>query len=579
MDKATKHAEDVLSGKVESGELHRLSCKRHLDDLAREGTKDFPYLWKPEKSQRIISFAEDLTISEGFEPKPLKLFDNQCFDFGCRMGWVRQDNGYRRFRRSYSSKARQNGKSLENGVNGPYIAAFSGYKNGKLFTAATDKRQAKIVWNDMKLFIESEKDLAEFFKIKEYCTTIECLITGCVIEALSKESGLKDGFRSIFASIDELHQHKDNSIYKAIENGSKAVPETLISIITTRGKELNSYCYDMDKYCQQILYGAYAAEDFFVDIYTIDKDDDPFDPAVWFKANPVLLHPDNPNYKTNLETFTATATTARDMGGAELADFMTKSLNVWYRCKNNEFVDATKFVLCGIDKSFEDFRGATVNIGLDLSSGGDLTSWTAETKLKNGCFFIDGHAYMPRGRFEEHIKTDVAPYDVWEKKELLTVTGGEMDFKNDYSFIIKELREFVQRFELKINSICYDPHNADGFLSELETFGVPLVPVTQSARNLSEPTEDIQLLVKSGRYFYNRRNELLAHSFLNAVTVANSFGEIKVDKMPGKRNSRIDPVDSAICAHFLSCGKNLKNNSIDVNAELEKYLRIMGGGR
>lgn len=579
MDRATKHAEDVVSGKTVSGRLHRLACERHLRDLERQDTKEFPYVWDVKKSERILNFAEKLTISEGYEMRPVRLFDTQCFDFGLRMGWIRQNDGRRRFRRSYVSKARQNGKSFENGINGPYIAGFSGYNNGRLFTVATKKRQARIVWEEMRNFIQAEKDLQELFFIKDYNSTIKCIHTGCTIEALSKEGGLDEGFRSIFCSIDELHQHRDNSIYEALNKGTKALPETLISMITTRGRDLNSFCFEMDKYCQNILLGAVSAEDFYVDIYTIDKEDDPFNPKVWFKANPVLLHPDNPQYRLNFETFSGDARTARDMGGATLSEFMVKSLNMWYRSKDNEFVNASKFIEGGIDKSFEDFRGTTVNIGLDLSSGGDLTSWTAETKLNNGCFFIDGHSYMPRGRFEEHIKTDVAPYDVWEKKELLTVTGGEMDFKNDYSFIIKELREFVQRFELKINSICYDPHNADGFLSELETFGVSLVPVTQSARNLSEPTEDIQLLVKSGRYFYNRRNELLAHSFLNAVTVANSFGEIKVDKMPGKRNSRIDPVDSAICAHFLSCGKNLKNNSIDVNAELEKYLRIMGGGR
>ena len=35
----------------------------------------------------------------------------------------------------------------------------------------------------------------------------------------------------------------------------------------------------------------------------------------------------------------------------------------------------------------------------------------------------------------------------------------------------------------------------------------------------------------------------------NAKTVANSFGEIKIDKEPRKINKRIDPVDAAINAH------------------------------
>ena len=204
MDRATKHAEDVVSGKSVSGRLHRLACERHLRDLERQGTKEFPYIWDVKKSERILDFAEKLTISEGFTKRPVRLFDTQCFDFGLRMGWIRQDNGRRRFRRSYVSKARQNGKSFENGINGPYIAGFSGYNNGKLYTIATKKRQARIVWEEMRNFIQAERDLLELFDIKDYNSSITCLPTGCTIEALSKEGGLDEGFRSIFSSIDIL---------------------------------------------------------------------------------------------------------------------------------------------------------------------------------------------------------------------------------------------------------------------------------------------------------------------------------------------------------------------------------------
>lgn len=571
-DRATKHAEDVVSGKVVSCEAHKRACKRHLKDLERQDTKDFPYIWKPENSERIIRFAEMLTIAEGAEPKPVRLFDNQCFDLGVPMGWLKTD-GNRRFRRSYESMARQNGKSFKNGIRGPYIAACSGYHHGKMFTAATKKRQARIAWEEMAKFIRSDKDLEELFRIQDYKSLITCLHSGCTIEALSRESGLDDGFRSIYSSVDEIHQHPDNKVYKALYNGTRALPETLVSMITTRGSELNSFCHEMDQYATNVLYGVSTAEDFFVDIYTIDKNDDPFDESCWYKANPVLLHPDNPNLGMNLETFRQSAQTAKDMGGSELSDFMVKSLNVWYRNKDNEFVDADKFALCGIDKTFADFRGAMVNIGLDLSSGGDLTSWTAETEFEKGSFFVDSHSYMPRGRFEEHIKTDTAPYDVWEKDGLITVTGGTMDFKNDYGYIIRDLKAFTDKYDLKINCIAYDPHNADGILGLLEsTFGVPLLSVTQSAKALNDATCDIQNLVKSKRYFYNRRNELLSYSFVNAVIVENSFGEIKVDK--AKKHRRIDPVDAAIDAHFVTCGKEVRQ-AVDVNAQLENWIEMM----
>ena len=289
-----------------------------------------------------------LTIAEGAEPKPVRLFDNQCFDLGAVMGWVKKD-GHRRFRRAYESMARQNGKSFKNGIRGTYIALAGGYNYGKLFTAATKKRQAKIAWDEMMKFIRSDEDLSELFKIQEYKSLITCLETDCTIEALSKEGGLDDGFRSIFCSVDEIHQMKDNSVYKALYNGTRSLPETLVSMITTRGKNLSFFCFEIDSLCQEILYGTQILDDFFVDIYTIDKDDKPFDREVWHKANPVLLHPGNPNCEENYKTFQADADTAKAMGGSELADFMVKSLNVWYRNSDNEFVNSQKWLECACD--------------------------------------------------------------------------------------------------------------------------------------------------------------------------------------------------------------------------------------
>lgn len=577
MDRATEYAEKVAIGDVPCGKLHKLACERHLKDLERQGTKDFPYVWKSEKSENILNFAEMLTIAEGTEPKPVKLFGSQCFDLGVPMGWVKL-NGNRRFRRSYESMARQNGKSFKNGIRGTYFSYATGYQYGKLFTAATKKRQAKIAWEEMMKFIRSDKDLNELFKIQEYKSLITCLLTNCTIEALSKESGLDDGFRSVYSSVDEIHQHKDNRIYKALYNGTRSLPETLVSMITTRGFDLNSFCYEMDSYAQKVLMGVSTANDFFIDIYSIDKGDDFFNEDIWIKANPILLAPNNPNFKNNLETFRESANTAKDMGGSELADFVVKSLNYWYRNADNEFVNAEAFAECACDLTLEDFRSRSCNIGLDFSSGGDLTTYSLEFEMDNGDFYVYSHSYMPRGRFEEHIKTDTAPYDFWEKEGLLTVTGGSGDFKNDYKFIISELTALKNKYDLKFKNIAIDPHNADGILSDLETFGCPVSIVTQSISNLNDTTCDIQILVKSHKYHYNRHNELLIWSFLNAVTVSNSVGEIKVDKEGNKRTKRIDPVDASVDAHYIVV-KNKTDIKVDVNSEIETFLKMMGGDK
>lgn len=577
MDRATEYAEKVAIGDVPCGKLHKLACERHLKDLEKQNTKEFPYIWKPEKSENILNFAEMLTIAEGSEPKPVKLFGSQCFDLGVPMGWVKL-NGNRRFRRSYESMARQNGKTFKNGIRGTYFSYATGYKYGKLFTAATKKRQARLAWEEMMKFIQSDSDLKELFKIQEYKSLITCLLTNCTIEALSKEGGLDDGFRSVYSSVDEIHQHKDNKIYKALYNGTRSLPETLVSMITTRGFDLNSFCYEMDSYAQKILAGTSTANDFFIDIYSIDKNDDFFNEDIWIKANPILLAPNNPNFENNLETFRESASTAKDMGGSELADFIVKSLNYWYRNADNEFVNAEAFAECACDLTLEDFRNYSCIVGLDFSSGGDLTTYSLEFKMNNGDFYVYSHSYMPRGRFEEHIKTDTAPYDVWEKSGLITVTGGVSDFKNDYKFIISELTALKKEYNLKFENIAIDPHNADGILADLENFGCPVTIVDQSIRNLNDTTCDIQILVKSHKYHYNRRNELLVWSFLNAVTVNNSVGEIKVDKEGNKRKKRIDPVDASIDAHFVIV-KNKADTKVNVNNEIETFLKIMGGDK
>jgi phage terminase large subunit-like protein len=182
---------------------------------------------------------------------------------------------------------------------------------------------------------------------------------------------------------------------------------------------------------------------------------------------------------------------------------------------------------------------------------------------------------MPRGRLEEHIETDLAPYDIWEAMELITVTGGSGDFKNDYKFIVSHLKQLKEEFQLEFYGIGIDPHNADGVLSDLEAFGCPVIVVAQSCKGLNDATVDIQLLVKSENVEYDKSNELLTWSFVNASIVRNSFDEIKVDKKPGQRFKRIDPVDACIDAHACML-KNKQSNAPDLTSEMEKYLAVMG---
>jgi len=156
---------------------------------------------------------------------------------------------------------------------------------------------------------------------------------------------------------------------------------------------------------------------------------------------------------------------------------------------------------------------------------------------------------MPKMRLAEHIKEDKAPYDVWTKEGLITLTETLGGVKTDYKYIISYYRELIEKYDLKLKVIAYDPHNADAFLNDLEEFGVDCIEITQSASNLSTATEDFMLSTTGDAktVLYNKEDGLFRFCGLNATTVRNSFGEMKLDK--AKREHRIDPIDAAIDIH------------------------------
>ena len=567
VDRATAYAEKVAAGDFVACKPHRQACERHLRDLSRQGSSDFPYTWRPEKSERIIDFANTLTLINGKRPTQITLYGCQEFDLGVPMGWYNA-HGNRRFRRKYKSVARQNGKTLENGITAAYLSGFSDYRYEKIFTVATSVKQARLAWEKARNFIIADPDLRDRFDIKDYKSYIESVRTGCTIEALSKQAGLEDGFSSIFASVDEVHQHRDNSIYKAMYDGQRSQPEALLSMITTRGFNQSNFCWEIDGLCCSILAGGVTMEDFFADIYTLDEGDDLYDPALFLKSNPMLCQTEH-----GIEVQLSDAATAKAMGGQELVNYMVKCQNMWSIGGEDMFTDAPTLKKCRSDLTIADFRGCACFGGIDLSSGGDLTTLALEFE-RDGWFFSWSISFMPRGRQKEHMLTDVAPYDQWERDGLIIVTGGKSDYKNDYGFIVSTLRQMIEFFDLKLLGIGYDPHNADGFLSQLEDFGVPLLEIRQSARFLNDGTEDVQLLMKSGKYLIDEKNELQDWSFRNARIVKNSFGEKKVDKDPKAKNRRIDPVDAAIDAHIARM--KLTEAEIDYDGIMARYLAGMG---
>jgi phage terminase large subunit-like protein len=563
-DRVTRYALDVVNERLGRavGLSEKQACQRHLNDLGRQETADFPYVWDLEKSLELIEFAESLTIAEGESPQPLSLFGFQDFLFGSWHGW-RTLEGHRRFRTSYVQVARQNGKSLGNAVPTMFYGNFDGYQYPQIYTTATKELQARIVLKECFKFINADEELSGneyeegLFTIKEYKSLIVCNLTNGEIKALGRDTDSIDGFRPYFGSVDEYHKHSTSQMYKLLVDGTKKLKSALISVITTAGFELDSPCYELYEYCKKILAGVIIDETQFVFICELDKDDDVWDEANWPKANPLWTDDLYDGFRT-------AAIKAREMGGEELRNFLTKWLNQWVQFADDQYMNLDHWKKCGTTKTLEHFKGFSCYAGLDLSSGGDLTSLALVFPFIDNHrkkYYVYSHSFIPKNRVAQHIKTDNAPYDMWIRDKFLTVTETLGGIKTDYKYIITHLKKLIEEYSLDLKMICYDPHNASAFLSDIEELGYDSISIVQSARSLNDPTVDFKLEVEANNVEYYEKNQLLTWSVTNAKTVSNSYGEIKIDK--DLLQKRIDPVDAIIDAWKMAMSS--AEGSVDVS--------------
>lgn len=572
-DRATQYARDVLAGKIVAGELVKAACKRHLDDIEKSKAAPYRYCFSVEESERILNFAETLTIAEGTEPKKVELYPFQCFILGSLNGWRTKDGNDRRYRTSYIQLGRQNGKSFLNGILASFYGNFDGFRYGQIYCTATKADQAKIVFKEIVKFIRADEDLEQFFVIHEHNATIDCKLTESTIKALSGDIKSIDGFRPYLGIVDEYHAHKTDQMFKLLEGGIKMLPSALISIITTAGFDLKSPCRAEYEYCKQVVIGAVENESRFVYIAQLDEKDDIWKPENWLKANPALEY--NPKALENMKPI---AIAAKAKGGADLRDFIVKQLNCWIQYTEDVYIkNMDWWIQSESTRTLEDFREMCCYVGLDLSSGGDLTSLaivipylTPESTKK---YFVHAHSFIPANRMQEHMQTDRAPYDIWTKNGWITVTETMGGIKTDYKYIIAYLKNIIKEYKLNIQYICYDPHNASAFLNDLEELDCDSLAVVQSARSLGDATEDFRLEIQAGNVEHEK-NDSVQWSLANAKVTTNSFGEIKIDKETA--GNRIDIIDSIIDAWTQAMSGEAKENAEQQAADWLDFMDKLG---
>ncbi len=491
------YSRDVISGEIVACEKHVWACQRFLNDISREGTREFPYVFDDEKARRFLYWMTQFKHTKGplqgenIVPEPI-----QIFIFGNVYGWVHKDNGYRRFKKVYWQVGRKNTKTQSLACVGSYEAMANDEYMSEVYIGATKTEQAKICWNEIKAQI-MQSDLLNKPE-KKYRIAygkIEHPKTQSKIEALSKDAGKTgDGFNPQCGIIDEYHAHKTSEIYDVLASGMAARAQPLMMIITTAGFELNNPAYRVEyDYVSRILdpNKVEQNEKYFVMINELDKDDDIKDERNWIKANPIVAANEHGlNYlRGELEVALAVP--------EKMRNFMTKNMNIWVNMRENGYMDMQAWADCGSDE-FPELKNRECYVGIDLSKTIDLTAASFIFPLDDGSFAVDSHGFMPEDTFHERMNTDKVPYDVWEKKNWLTTTDGAVV---DYDYIRAYIKKMEKEHGWRIKEIGYDPYNATQFAQQMEADGYVMVEIRQGVATLSEPTKDFRAKVKSKKSY------------------------------------------------------------------------------
>jgi phage terminase large subunit-like protein len=530
------YSHDVIKDEIISCKKHKQACERFLNDLDREGTDEFPYVFNEEKALKFLQWMTLFKHTKGklagkrIEPAPI-----HTFVFGNIYGWEHMTTELRRFKKGYWQVGRKNTKSQSLSCVGSYESSALGESMSEVYVGATKTEQAKIVWNEIKAQVLGCDFLKDKYKVAY--GKIEHLKSGSFIRALSKDEGKTgDGLNPQCGVIDEYHAHKTSEIYDIILSGMGARPQPLMMIITTAGFDLQNPCYSVEyQYVSKILdpNNPIENDEYFIMINELDKGDDIKNEKNWEKANPILC-----SYEEGLNYLRGELKAALDVP-EKMRNFLTKNMNIWVNMREGGYMDTSKWAECKAE--LPDLTGLECYAGVDLSKKIDLTSAYFVFPYDGG-FVVKGHNFMPEDTFREKMNTDKVPYDLWVQQGYVTLTPGAVV---DYDFVERWIINHANEHDYKVKEIDYDPYNATQFAQSMEQEGYQMVEIRQGIRTLGEPTKDFREMVYKKKIIHDG-DPVLAWAVGNAVTKNDAQENIMLDK--SKSTDRIDPLAATINA-------------------------------
>ena len=546
-----QYAHDIIDGPLAHTAClkHKWSCMRFLRDLEHEGTDEFPYEFDESESLKFLNWMKLFKHTKGVLKKTrINPHILQQFIFGNIYGWYHRDTGYRRFTKGYWQVARKNAKTQSLACVGTYEEmAFTGDVS-EVYVAALNREQSDILYNETVLMLDGCPELKGKYEIKY--STITHKKSGSTFQALSRETRKSgDGKNPQCGLIDEYHAQPTTEAYDIIDSGMGARPEPLLFTITTAGYNLDYPCYTVEyKLISEIINpdsGKYL-ENYFAMVNELESDDEPFDEAVWIKANPILAS--YPEGMSSLRRYANESHLASD----KMRTFLTKNMNLWIDSPEDGYVDFEKWKACEVDEIPYDLKGQEVYVGVDLSDKIDLSSVAFEipykTETGEELYIIKSHSFIPKATMYKRQRLENKPYSVWEVEGHITASTANDGELIDYRQITQHIVQTLNKNDWSAIYICVDPRGATQFMLELADLGYEVLDVYQSNSSVHEPTAHFREMVQVGRVMFEK-NPLLDYAIQNCRVVIDTKGQIRLDK--SDPNKRIDPIAAIIDAHKL----------------------------
>ena len=512
------------------------------------------------RADRIVRWFGQCIQVRGVEQRePIQLQPWQVFDLGCTYGWVHQETGARRFKRTYNKRARGNFKSTEksgqalyhmcgDAIYPPYHPELAQYEQEpEVECAAVDRSQAMRVFGDAKKIGLASPNIAKRLLIPR-ANPIVHRTRGGFMRALSKDTKNKDSGAPSYFVVDEYHAHPNSEIYDLGKSSFGKRAQSLLDVITTAGDDAGSKpCYIEETYAKRVLEDSTVIdESYFVMIRELDDWDNPHDERVWTKPNPCLRYP-NEYSRILLDEIRDEHNAAYASNDPnKIRNFLTRRMCLWQVGSVNHYLDEAcmaraKKAMVPKEKFAALTDGLHNHCGFDLGKRIDLSGSAAVFDLPDGRIAVKMHGFMPENGAQRHEKTDRVPYLAWAKGGYCTLTPGDV---TDNSYVYNWICAGEREHGWKVDEVDYDGHNATDLAIRMnedrnrEDFCVE-VAQTCAGQNLAVKT--FRELLLQDRVVIEE-SPLVLWCLQNAIEIQNNYGDIKLSKRHKDDTERIDPV-------------------------------------